>query len=252
MRWEDERYVRLYTRDTLTTRLLGWEGRSVLWELMRKVDRAGVVPINNLEPPAALAMLTGLPENLCGLAWEKLREGDGGTGTLLLRAEPVPRALILPNFLEAQEAVQSDKARAQKSREMARARRDTPAASRSVTDRHAQSRAVTPSRAVPTRTEPGEEALRVACASAPDDASEFARYVVAKWPDLKDPSGFEKRAREAFPAVDPLVEARKAFGWESSEPQRRKHRHGRFLWGWLGRAQDNANRTGSSVLPSRG
>lgn len=72
--------------------------------------------------------------------------------------------------------------------------------------------------------------------------SPFVAFVQEHWPDVKHADEFEQLAREAFPAVDPLVEAKKAFGWEHSDAKRRKHNHGKFLWGWLGRAQDAANR----------
>ena len=43
MNFEDEDYVRLYTRDTVTWELLGWEGHCVLTLMLRgKFDRAGV------------------------------------------------------------------------------------------------------------------------------------------------------------------------------------------------------------------
>jgi hypothetical protein len=39
MDYANERYVRLYTRDTTTVKLLGWQGRLVWWSLLRKLDR---------------------------------------------------------------------------------------------------------------------------------------------------------------------------------------------------------------------
>ncbi len=41
LKWDDERYVRLYTRDTSTWLRLTWEGRFVLMALLRKLDRSG-------------------------------------------------------------------------------------------------------------------------------------------------------------------------------------------------------------------
>ena len=43
MDWSNERYVRVYTRDTTTWKILSWEARALLQFLIRKVDRSGVV-----------------------------------------------------------------------------------------------------------------------------------------------------------------------------------------------------------------
>ena len=43
MDWANERYVRLYTRDTVTWKMWPWEARAIFPLLMRKVDRAGVL-----------------------------------------------------------------------------------------------------------------------------------------------------------------------------------------------------------------
>ena len=40
MRFEDERFVRVYTRDTIAWLAMRWESRTVLSMLFRKVDRA--------------------------------------------------------------------------------------------------------------------------------------------------------------------------------------------------------------------
>lgn len=85
----------------------------------------------------------------------------------------------------------------------------------------------------------------------PAPPSPFGNYIRAEWHDIKDPEDFEKRAKKAFPGVDPLSEAQKARGWELSDPRRRKTNHGRFLWGWLGRAQDGASRNGPHEPPPR-
>ena len=45
MRWEDENYVRLYTRDTTDWKLLSWEARALFVLLMRKLDRAGILEL---------------------------------------------------------------------------------------------------------------------------------------------------------------------------------------------------------------
>lgn len=80
----------------------------------------------------------------------------------------------------------------------------------------------------------------------PAPATPFVAFVRSNWADLKNPEEYEKRAREAFPAVDPLVEAKKALGWELSSPRNRKVNHGKFFWNWLGRTQDAASRNPGS------
>lgn len=159
MRWEDERYVRLYTRDTLSWLGFGWEGQAVVALLFRKVDRAGVLEIGELTPEEALSAATGVPLEVCKIAWPRISAGKNPTVTL---RDETSRALIIPQFIEAQEARQSDAARARKSREMARALRSVTGCdgeSQIVTKRHTRSHAVTPSRAVPSRTEEGSKSL---------------------------------------------------------------------------------------------
>lgn len=269
MRWEDERYVKLYTRTTLTTRRLGWEGRAVLWELFRKVDRAGITEIGEEDPVEALSALTELPLEVCAVAWPRLSGGAEPVVTIatVTQRDRVSRALFIPNFLPAQEAKQTDRARKEKQRELARAHLIVPLrdqSSQGVTNSHERSHGVTPSLAVP-RLDEEERTLapssarrtQVPPANAPPEqpsllaeevGSGFVQFVRAEWPDVKNAVELEKRARAAFPAVDPLVEARKARGWELSDPRRRKVKHGRFLWDWLGRAQQDANRNGHGHL----
>ena len=72
--------------------------------------------------------------------------------------------------------------------------------------------------------------------------TEFGAFVREHWPDVRDVAVKERAWTEAFPGVNLLGEARKAFAWERSDPKRRKSNHGRFLNGWFGRAQDAASR----------
>lgn len=158
MNWADERYVRMYVRDTGDLLRLGWEGRAVLWELMRKLDRAGVLDLgDDLE---ILPELLRIPHDICMLGFERLVQ----RGVVQVNG----KYIVMPNFLEAQEAAQSDKQRKEESRakrrDLARAKqagvtiRDSE--SRDVTERHelgqtvtnghAASQPVTPCRAVPS------------------------------------------------------------------------------------------------------
>ena len=49
MDFPNERYVRLYTRETTTWRLLGWEGQALLPQVLRLVDRSGVLDLAHRE-----------------------------------------------------------------------------------------------------------------------------------------------------------------------------------------------------------
>lgn len=113
MRWEDERYVRLYTRDTTTWKLLCWQSKCLLPLLLRKLDRAGLIDVgdNAIEGVAAL---TDMPvalvqEGLVGLLQRGVFELHQGV-------------LIMPNYQAAQEARQSDAQRMREYRGRARDR----------------------------------------------------------------------------------------------------------------------------------
>lgn len=150
MRWEDERYVRVYTRDTAEWRALGWEAQALVHQLFRKVDRAGLLELGRTGL-RGLADLTQIPLEVVERALPILIED--GCVTWVSDG----RSLFIPNFLEAQSAKSSDKARQQAARERARdgargGARQVPAplpalaVTRSgtiVTRRHGRSRRVT-------------------------------------------------------------------------------------------------------------
>lgn len=161
MRWEDERYVRVYTRDTGDWAALGWQAQALFLLLLRKADRAGILSTGK-SGVRGLAALAGMPLEIVKEAEQILLE-DG----CIRKTEG---GYLIPNYIAAQEAKSSDKARQQKSRETARdiaaARSVTSgdAASQSVTACHVESRQVTtddavsrpvtPSRAVPSLAVP--------------------------------------------------------------------------------------------------
>lgn len=153
MNWSDERYVRLFTRDTATWLSWRWETRAVLSLMLRKVDRSGVLEVGRMEKHRALALVLMMPSEVVSVALDELV----ACGT----AELTNTAVVLPNFLAAQEAVISDAARQRESRERRRAsvlanhgnnESACHAVSRGVTGSHAVSQPVTP--AVPTRAVP--------------------------------------------------------------------------------------------------
>lgn len=163
MRWEDERYVRVYTRDTTDWLAFSFEAQALLLMLLRKVDRAGILPLGK-HGKRGVAIAIGHPRE-----WERLESAfeellaDG-----CVRVSPDGTRLVIPNFIFAQEARASDKSRQQKSREFAR---DLAASesvtlsdgvSQNVTECHGTSHGVTPSHtpsplAVPSCAVPSQE-----------------------------------------------------------------------------------------------
>jgi hypothetical protein len=107
MNFEDESYVRLYTRDTSTWLRLGFEGQAVLVFLIRKLDRSGV--LDGIEEPATdVALVTGVPLAIVEVGLPRLLE----RGVLTLRGTQ----LVMPNYVQAQNARQSDRVRKLESR----------------------------------------------------------------------------------------------------------------------------------------
>ena len=151
MNWEDERYVRVYIRDTVTWKVLPWQGRCLLPLLLRKADRAGCVDISGAGAEG-VAALVDIP----------LEVAQPGLEALFLRGVVQQRddVLVFPKFIKAQEAMQSDKLRQQISRERRRAQAMLEVSSvtqrddlsHGVTECHAVSRDVTPNLAVPNLT----------------------------------------------------------------------------------------------------
>lgn len=146
MNWEDEPFVKLYTRDTTDWCLWPWQSQALLPLLMRKVDRAGVIDLGTHGTRGLGAHLKAPQEfieaGLAGLLEDGCVELHGA------------RYLIIRSFKEAQEARQNDRTRQQASRErrrdMARfevltgddvTNRDE--VSQNVTERHELSHAVT-------------------------------------------------------------------------------------------------------------
>lgn len=116
MDWSNERYVRLYTRDTETVLLQSWQARAVFREMLRKCDRAGVVECRT--GPRGLSVILNMPADVVEAHLPELL-ADGSVATCDV-------GYVLPNFIEAQEAKQSDRQRARESREKRRDRARAP------------------------------------------------------------------------------------------------------------------------------
>lgn len=118
MKFSDERWVKLYTRDTMGWKRLTWQARCVLLHAFRKVDRIGAIDMDS-EGIAGLALMLDLPE-------EVVEAGVEGKNGLLERGAATicemggATVFLLPNFVDAQSATTSGKTRMETSRELAR------------------------------------------------------------------------------------------------------------------------------------
>ena len=113
MRWEDERYVRFYTRNTPEWLSMSWHARGLMGLLMRSVDRAGVLPLGRLGLKGVAAAVQAPWSEIEAPLRELIEDG-------CVRFNESVCAILIPNFLEAQEARQSDRARQAKAREATR------------------------------------------------------------------------------------------------------------------------------------
>lgn len=128
MDFANERYVRLYVRETTTWKLLPWQAQAILPQLLRLVDRAGVLDLGGVSPAEGVA---------ASLAKWPLDVVTVGIEAILAKEilEHRDDCLVWPTFMDAQEATQSDRQRQAE----ARARRRDLARSR-VTNRDEMSR----------------------------------------------------------------------------------------------------------------
>lgn len=218
MRWEEERYVRLYTRDTIDWLALTFEAQGLLALLLRKAGRAGIIPLGK-RGKAGIAALLCHPtrgETVLPALEELLTDG-----CVVIR----DNQLVFPNFVDAQETTSTPAQRKRDQRERDRAGAVMPAAGHAVTapvtdvtpdvtSGHTVTPAVTESReesprAVPYRAVPYRtEKHMSAGADAPGPEVEAA----APEPDRRQPDspGAPLRAKPPkAPPVDtgPLQEA---------------------------------------------
>jgi hypothetical protein len=111
--WSNERYVRIYTRDTKTWKLLGWEGQAVLCLLARRFDRSGLLDDVRSGEDVALMIGGGFPEEIASIGLDKILKHD----VMVLTAG----GLLWPNFMEAQESSKSNTQRQREFRDKRRA-----------------------------------------------------------------------------------------------------------------------------------
>ena len=166
MDWANERYVRLYVRDSTTWKLIDWKARCTLTMMLRKVDRAGVLEHGG-HGVMGLAAVIELPLEVVEPGIAQL------TNPRIAVVVETPSEYVIPNYLEAQEASQTEAHRSReyrgRKRDLALARgkgliteavdtvtfRDAAETGRgeTVTSGHSASQAVTPSLAKPNQEE---------------------------------------------------------------------------------------------------
>jgi HNH endonuclease len=96
MNFEDEDFVRVYTRETPTWLALGFEGQTALMHLLRKCNSSGKIEINNHSAGEAAMRLTRMPLDFANEGVRRLLEH----GVL----EQHPGYLLFPRFIAAQSA----------------------------------------------------------------------------------------------------------------------------------------------------
>lgn len=107
MHFPDEPYVRVFTRKTVNSRRLGWEGRAVLRLMIDEFDRAGIFETEG-EPAECIALVTEMPIEIVRIGLERLLKTHTWTLT--------DHALVWPTYVEAQTCAKSDRVRQQESR----------------------------------------------------------------------------------------------------------------------------------------
>lgn len=172
MNWQDERWIKLYVRSSPDFLALSWQARGLFRLLMTEVDMAGILELGKLGLKAVAVAVRAPWAEVEGPLQELVTDGciaivarDATVTACDSDVTNRDATLVMPNFVEAQEASQSDAARQAKRRARLRAavtgrdgavtERDESVTQRdaSVTESHEASRAVTTSRSEEKRIE---------------------------------------------------------------------------------------------------
>ena len=149
MDWANERWVKLYTRNSVEWELLAWQARALLPLLMRRCDASGVIDFpSRVGATRSIAKYLDVPEDVVAAGLDDLESSE----TIEIR----DCSLLLVNFVEAQEANATPAERQRRKRERAKRK----PANTSVTRGHAESRGVT------TRESREKEETSTACVRA--------------------------------------------------------------------------------------
>lgn len=111
MRWENGTYIKLYRNPSPEFLSLPWQARGLFSELMKVVDRSGLLKCGRLSPAAAVAIAIRCDDALELEEWLTSLFEDG-----CVTFDVTSRSIVLPNFEDAQKSRQSDKVRKQMSR----------------------------------------------------------------------------------------------------------------------------------------
>lgn len=229
MDWENERFVKLYTRNTPEWVALGWDAQNLLMQLFRVVDRSGVLDLGAMGAQAVAVVLYQVErwETQIRPALDRLV----ADGCVVISGSK----LILRNFLPAQEARMSNRLRQAEFR--ARRRSDAMGPASSVTDRYAESRSVSDrhdlstsrnevfrpvtTRLDETRRDPDPDTRRVESRSGdPNSTPADKSSLSGQGPDAPVLALFEpKRARSAGKAASAqaVTEANSWVEWFNRE-----------------------------------
>src|SRR5690242_5222631 len=111
--WSEERYARIYCRDTLDWQCLSWNAQALWMHLNRKATRSGRIDLgrSGLRGVPALVGRPDMRQELEQAMAELL-----GDGCVVLEGD----VLVIPDFVEAQEAVSSGAKRMRELRERKR------------------------------------------------------------------------------------------------------------------------------------
>lgn len=112
MNFSDERWVKLYTRDTASWLALSWMARSVFMHLLRKCDRAGQVDLGRAGLRGLIGLIGGAEYRE---AIERAVRELADDGAIQLSTDET--RITLPRFVEAQETRMSANARAKLARD---------------------------------------------------------------------------------------------------------------------------------------
>jgi hypothetical protein len=203
MDWSNERYVRLYTRDTITWKRLRWEGQLVMMSVLRKLDRSGVLDLGGLKSHEALELSLDLPTDILKTGLDRCLE----TGVLVVDGGRI----LMPNYFEAQESRAGNAERQRRYRSRRALQRALPSEYDTSTERNeisternagcnalqksnAVNTKVTPSHAVPSHAVPSH-AVPCLAGSGSD-----ARASDEKSPDPE--TDFQSPSGETRPAVE--------------------------------------------------
>jgi DNA-binding transcriptional regulator YhcF (GntR family) len=134
--WANEPYVRLYKRETDDDLLLTWEARAVWHEMLKRFDRSGL--LETRRGVRGLAAMIRIPLDVVERVLQELLE-DG-------RVVSIPNVgFAAKNYISANDTPRTDRARKEESRH--RRINSVLSSTNSEIQCHAESRAVTQSRA---------------------------------------------------------------------------------------------------------